>query len=94
MAIWVIRGGKHGEFEQKFIQENKVYVTWDGLDVNIAKMKDREELVKALMEIHPDDKSKTITNWVSQVWPFAHEINKGDLVLLPLKSQRPSKLDK
>lgn len=30
MAIWLIRAGSHGEYEQKFIRENRVYVTWDG----------------------------------------------------------------
>jgi len=24
MAIWIIRAGSHGEYEQKFIQENRV----------------------------------------------------------------------
>lgn len=38
MAIWLIRAGSHGEYEQKFIQENRVYVTWDDLDVNLAKL--------------------------------------------------------
>lgn len=28
-----------------------------------------------------------ILNWVSQIWPFAHEIKQGDLVFLPLKTQ-------
>lgn len=44
MAIWLIRAGSHGEYEQKFIQEKRVYVTWDGLDVDLSKLKDREEL--------------------------------------------------
>jgi restriction system protein len=25
MAIWLIRAGSHGEYEQKFISENRVY---------------------------------------------------------------------
>ena len=29
MATWLIRAGGHGEYEQKFLQENRVYVTWD-----------------------------------------------------------------
>lgn len=29
MGIWPIRAGTHGEYEQKFIQETGVYVTWD-----------------------------------------------------------------
>ncbi len=87
MAIWLIRAGSHGEYEQKFIQENRVYVTWDGLDVDLAKLKQRADLTAAMAERYPDTKPKAIMNWVSQVWPFAHEIKKGDLVVLPLKTQ-------
>ncbi len=87
MAIWLIRAGSHGEYEQKFIQENRVYVTWDGLDINLAKLQQRADLTAAMIERYPDTKPKAITNWVGQVWPFAHEIKKGDLIVLPLKSQ-------
>ena len=88
MAIWLIRAGSHGEYEQKFIQENRVYVTWDDLDIDLAKLAERPELVVAMTERYPDTKPKAIMNWVSQVWPFAHEIKKGDLIVLPLKTQR------
>lgn len=87
MAIWLIRAGSHGEYEQKFIQENRVYVTWDGLDVDLAKLRQKAYLTTAMTERYPDTKPKAIMNWVSQVWPFAHEIKKGDLVVLPLKTQ-------
>src|SRR5258707_13597998 len=36
---------------------------------------------------YPDAKPKKTMNHVSQVWPFAHEMKKGDLVVLPLKTQ-------
>lgn len=88
MAVWLVRAGSHGQFEQKFIQDRRVYVTWDELAVDLAKMKVRGELADALSERYPDKKPKTIQNWVSQIWPFAKEIKKGDLVVLPLKSQR------
>jgi restriction system protein len=88
MAIWLIRGGSHGEYEQKFIRDNRVYVTWDRLDVDLAKLTARTDLADALTKRYPDAKVKTIGNWVSQVWPFAHEIKKGDLVVVPLKTQR------
>lgn len=88
MAIWLIRAGSHGEYEQKFIQEKRVYVTWSGLDVNLTKLKDRSELVAAMTKLYPDAKAKAVMNWSSQVWPFANEIKKGDLVILPLKTQR------
>lgn len=88
MAVWLIRAGSHGEYELKFIQENRVYVTWDNLDVDLAKLIERAELTDALTQRYPDAKVKTIANWVSQVWPFGKEIKKGDLVVLPLKTQR------
>jgi restriction system protein len=87
MAIWLIRAGTHGEHEQKFIQENRVYVTWDELDENLAKLTERSELVAALTRHYPDAKPRKISNHASQIWPFAHEMKKGDLVVLPLKSQ-------
>ena len=87
MAVWLIRAGSHGEYEQKFLQENRVYVTWDNLKVDLLKLADREALFTTLTEERPDAKPKTIHNWVSQVWPFAHSIVKGDLIVLPLKTQ-------
>ena len=46
MAIWLIRAGSHGEYEQKFIQENRVYVTWEKLNQNLVKLKERQRQPK------------------------------------------------
>jgi len=53
MAIWLIRVGSHGEYEQKLIQENRIYVAWDGLDVNLTKLKQRADLTTAMTELYP-----------------------------------------
>jgi len=87
MAIWLIRAGGHGEYEQKFITENRVYVTWDKLGLDISKLADRDALIFEMFKLYPDAKPKKLLNWASQVWPFAHAIKPGDLVILPLKSQ-------
>lgn len=88
MAVWLIRAGAHGEYELKFADESRVYVTWDDLDVDLSKLGDKSELTTAMAQRYPDEKVNTIKNWVNQVWPFAHEIARGDLVVLPLKTQR------
>lgn len=88
MAVWLVRAGPHGEDESKFIGERRVYVTWEGLDVDLSKMKGRAELVSAMTERYPDAKVRTIVNWSTQVWSFAHDIKAGDLIVVPLKSQR------
>ena len=87
MAIRLVRAGSHGEFEQKFFQEKRVYVTWDRLNVDLAKLKQRADLVSAMTDRYPEAKPKTILNWAGQVWPFAHDIDKGDMVVMPLKTQ-------
>jgi restriction system protein len=87
MAIWLIRAGSYGEYEQRFLQEGRVYVTWHDLDRDLSRLKQRLELFKAMQEIYTDAKPKKLHNWVSQVWPFAHEMKKGELVVLPLKTQ-------
>ena len=87
MTVWLVRAGAHGEFEQKFLQDNRIYVTWDHLAVDIGKMHSREELFEAMQHTYPDAKANAIRNNVSQVWPFAHVMTKGDLVVLPSKMQ-------
>ena len=87
MTVWMVRAGKHGEFEQKFLQENKIYVTWDRLSVDIGTMTDRQQLFQAMTATYPNAKVKAIHNNVSQVWPFAHGMELGDLVILPSKMQ-------
>ncbi|WP_207655593.1 hypothetical protein [Desulfocucumis palustris] len=60
MAIWLTRAGSHGEYEQKFIQENRVYVTWEDLDVNLGKLKHRADLTAAMTDYYPEAKPKAI----------------------------------
>ncbi|MGR9052434.1 MAG: hypothetical protein ACU84J_07285 [Gammaproteobacteria bacterium] len=67
-------------------RKTRVYVTWGGLDVNIDALKQWADFTAAMNERDPNTKPKAIQNWVSQVWPFAHEIRPGDWVILPLAS--------
>lgn len=64
-----------------------MYATWDDLNIDLGKLSHRSDLANKMTLIYKDAKPKTIQNWVGQVWPFAHEIKKGDLVVLPLKMQ-------
>jgi len=92
MAVWLVRAGSHGEFQDKFLSEKRVYLTWDGLDANLSKLPDRNALITALEQRYPADKPKKRINHASQIWPFVHEMQKGDWVVLPLKVQRAIQL--
>lgn len=87
MAIWLVRAGSQGQYEQKFLQEKKIYLTWDELNVRLDTLVSREELIHVLEEKYPDAKYRKQTNHASQIWPFAHAMEKGDRVILPSKSQ-------
>lgn len=86
MAIWLVRAGSKGEYEQKFIQEKRVYITWNNLVKDLHKLS-KESLAKEMSKVWPQAGDNTLRNWVSQVWPFSHEAKKGDLVIVPLKTQ-------
>ena len=87
MTLWLIRAGSHGEHEQKFLDEGRVYVCWDGLDVDLSNLNDRQSLVDQLATRFPDEKPKAWMNWSSQIWPFAHGMQPGDWVVMPSKLQ-------
>jgi len=63
MAIWLIRAGSHGEYEQKFVQEGRVYVTWDELNLDLAKLQQRGELTSEMTQRYSEAKPKAVRNW-------------------------------
>ena len=49
MSIWVIRGGKFGEYENRFLNEDKVYLTRDGFKTDLNKIEAQTGLEQYLM---------------------------------------------
>lgn len=88
MALWLVRGGKQGEHDIKFLQDNRVYLTWDDLKVDLGKVESKEKLVETLSELYEGQKPKALANWAFQIWFFANNMEKGDWVVLPSKASR------
>jgi len=86
MPLWMVRAGRHGEQEQKAIDNSFVTIGWNELP-DLSKIKNKDELKKLYNKIYPGEKKMTIANEVGQIWRFLKEINIGDLVALPLKTQ-------
>ncbi len=85
MSVWLFRAGKNGEFEDKFLNDKRIYLTWDNLKEDLSKYQDRERLLEKLKELYGSEKMNTIRNWASQIYPIAHRIEKGDWIVLPSK---------
>ena len=48
MALWLIRAGSEGEYERKFLDEERVYLTWGELVDDLTKAKSREDVADVM----------------------------------------------
>ncbi|GAJ10550.1 unnamed protein product, partial [marine sediment metagenome] len=85
MALWLNRAGGRGEYERRFLDTDRIYLTWEGLNNDLSKIKSRSELDKLLKKVYKNSKNTTIRNWLGQIWPFVKEMKEGDWVVLPSK---------
>jgi restriction system protein len=87
MALWLIRTGRHGELEQVFLRENRIYLTWGGLKHDLGPLKEKSDLRKLLQTVYPTAPKGRISNNTGQIWAFAKKINPGDWVIVPYKTK-------
>ncbi len=87
MTFWLIRAGKRGEFEQQFLDNNIISFGWNELP-DLSNVKTKDELKKIYQDIYSTDVKARMANQVGQIWSFSNRIEVGDLIALPLKSQR------
>ena len=85
MALWVVRCGGDGSFEQEALAESIVGIGWGKLG-DLSKISTREEVQELYARTHPDESIKSQQNQVAQVFAFRSRIAQGDLVALPLKN--------
>lgn len=85
MALWLFRAGKSGEYENKFLSEGKIYLTWDELNVDLKTLKDRQEMLDFLLSFYEDAKRNTVRNWLGQIYPIAHRLELNDWIVMPSK---------
>ena len=86
MALWLVRAGPHGEQEQGALEHNVATIGWNEIP-DVSKIKNREELKELYLKYNPDTKKMRAARMIGQIWDFAKEIKKGDIMALPLKSQ-------
>ncbi len=85
MSLWLFRAGRNGEFESKFLSDNRIYLTWNGLNIDLSKYSDKSDLFNKLQVLYEGEKINTLRNWASQIYPIANRIEKGDWIVLPSK---------
>jgi restriction system protein len=87
MSVWLIRAGKDGEDEARFLSNGKAYLGWPEVNIDLSLAVDRQNFTTTIQEFYPDRGVRTVRNWASQIWPFVFEMKIGDTVITPLRRQ-------
>jgi restriction system protein len=87
MALWLARAGKYGEHTQRFLDQKRLYLTWERLKHNLAQVPTREGLVALLEQTYPGSTPGRRANHAGQIWAFAKTMKPGDWAVVPNKGK-------
>lgn len=86
MSLWMVRVGRFGEHEQKFVDDNRIYLTW-GIEDDLSSYSSRKGIAEYLTTTHPDQSHAKIANHAGQIFTFLNEMKPCDLVGVPSKKK-------
>jgi restriction system protein len=88
MALWLVRAGKYGEYEEHFLTQDRVCLTWNELqDVDLTPAKDYDAIKEVVQRTYPSEATRKLGNWSGQIWAFVLGMKPGDWIVLPRKHQ-------
>jgi restriction system protein len=85
MALWLNRSGRHCEHESRFLDQGRIFLTWDGLNRDLSRIRSREELQELHAEVYPKASPGKRRQHSGQIWAFVTRMAKGDWVAVPSK---------
>lgn len=84
MNLWMVRAGSHGEQEGICLEKKVVTIGWNDLP-DLRNFKSKHQLKEVYLGHYSEKSAVAIGLKVGQIWRFATQIEKGDLVVLPSK---------
>lgn len=87
MAAWVIRAGAQGESEAFNLANSCASIAWGGIG-DLSGHRTRDDVALVVAEAYPDASVPVRGATTGQLWAFSHSIQPGDIVVMPLKTQR------
>jgi restriction system protein len=85
MALWLVRCGHDKALEQQLLETGFVGIGWSKLE-DISRYVSREDFEKYYIQTFPEEKPNAVKTNISQVFRFAHVLEIGDIVAMPLRS--------
>ena len=91
--LWKVSLGRNAEYEAD--ARDKSVMTIDfSVTEDISNLDTREKLISLMDDLHPDSKSKSRSNFASQLNQFVNEIKIGDLVVCPFSTTKTLSIGK
>lgn len=89
MALWLVRAGRHGEREQRFFQDSRIYLTWTGSlqEVDLGGAQSYEDVKRLVVDAYATEPRNRLQNWAGQIWAFVLPMKPGDWVAVPRKTK-------
>lgn len=85
MPVWLTRGGRDGEYEEKFLSDQRIYLTWREFNESLADVRDKGVLRAVIASKMPEASQGRISQNTAQIWAFCNRMRPGDLVIMPRK---------
>ncbi len=86
-TVWGIHSGVGGEVEDLFFKQNYVAVGWAKVG-DLSSLGDDQEALKARFAAAYPEKQGAVPVWAGVMRRFIHELQEGDIVVSPSKSDR------
>lgn len=87
-TAWLVRAGRDGENEDLALGEGVAVIGWAELP-DLEQTKSAEEIRSVFEQVYPDEtRSASIGSQVGQIFRFVRDLGEGDVVVLPLKTNR------
>lgn len=85
MALWLVRTGSHGQYERRFLKDQRIYLTWEGLNCDLAALKTQKEFLEIQQQYYPDGTLGAAANYAGMIRKFVVDMQPGDWVVIPRK---------
>ncbi len=82
MTLWVVKGGRGGLREQRFLERSVIGIGWGEVG-DLSSYPDRDALKAAYRAAHPSRSDGHVSTQVAQMWAFARRMKPGDVVVVP-----------
>ena len=81
--LWVCRSGQKGCYFSKYIEEQRIYLPWDGYRFDLSKYDSLEDFRPVVSKEKQTDNRTSVSNWSGQLFAFVKQMQIGDYVMIP-----------